>query len=460
MTSSPKSHGESSRSALAGPVVCFGFLTAVAMWCAAFVAHFPGLDLPGSLGGPAVLGVWLVAAILVGRGAPRERALAIGTLAGMLAALLGVLILGSMLVEQPTGTIPAPGASGLTLTAMLRGAGFVALGGVIGAAGGAVGSRVAGGAAPGGGADWLGRFGLVVCAAIAPLLLIGGAVTSTNSGMAIRGWPDSYGANMFLYPLSLMVSDPKRFLEHSHRLFGSLTGLTTLTLMVWALAADRRRWVKALALILFAIVCLQGILGGARVNLGDVDPARDNRYWSLVHGILAQVVFALAVALAVVLGPSFKSRRGGSIAPSWRRLKMLATGLFHSTILQLVLGATYRHLKAGGAKGASHALLTHIAFSLVVLGLALGAGLMLRIAPVQYGAAERTLRRIGTGLVAAVGAQFLLGWGALWAVIGAEVPGAPWLQPLITTLHQANGALVLGLATAAFVWVRGLRPAG
>jgi hypothetical protein len=40
----------------------------------------------------------------------------------------------------------------------------------------------------------------VVCIA-APLLFVGGLVTSTNSGMAAPDWPATYGMNMFLYPL-------------------------------------------------------------------------------------------------------------------------------------------------------------------------------------------------------------------------------------------------------------------
>lgn len=60
--------------------------------------------------------------------------------------------------------------------------------------------------------------------------------------MAVKGWPDSYGANMFLYPISLM-NNPHIYLEHTHRLFGSLVGLTTLVLMIWVLAKEPREWV-------------------------------------------------------------------------------------------------------------------------------------------------------------------------------------------------------------------------
>ena len=65
--------------------------------------------------------------------------------------------------------------------------------------------------------------------AVAPLLFVGGLVTSTNSGMAVPDWPNTFGSNMFLYPLGPRAQ-PDVYLEHSHRLFGTLVGLATLKL--------------------------------------------------------------------------------------------------------------------------------------------------------------------------------------------------------------------------------------
>ena len=53
--------------------------------------------------------------------------------------------------------------------------------------------------------------------------------------------------------------------------------------------------------------------------------------------------------------------------------------------------------------------------------LALSAGVLLQGASGQFGPSGGTLRRIGTGIVAVVVVQFLLGWAALWAVSGDEI---------------------------------------
>jgi hypothetical protein len=60
-----------------------------------------------------------------------------------------------------------------------------------------------------------------------------------------------------------------------------------------------------------------------------------------------------------------------------------------------------------------------------------------------------------------VGVQVALGVLALAAVI-SRAPGAPRLpwQVLLTTVHQAVGAGLLGLTTAVWLWtVRLLKPA-
>ncbi|MBX3357958.1 MAG: COX15/CtaA family protein [Phycisphaeraceae bacterium] len=447
-------------SSVFGAAVTIGFVLAVAMWCAAFVTHFPGLELPSRVAGPCVLAVWLVAAVIAGGLVPRGRAGLVGLLGGALSALLSVLILGAILVEQPKGDVPAQGFRGLPADAALSVVGFIALGAAIGLIGGLVGSRLRPNhTRP---ADWLARFGVVAAVAIVPLLLLGGLVTSTNSGMAIIGWPDSYGANMFLYPVALMA-DPGRFLEHTHRLYGSLVGLTTGAFLIYVLAADHRRWMRKYAALLFVLVIVQGVLGGVRVRQGSVDANLDNRYLSLFHGVLAQLFFAMVVAGAAFVSRGFRNlmdpATGAAPSPeprALRRLRGMSTGLLHSMILQLLLGATYRHLKASGTTGANHALWAHIGFSFIVLAAALATGFAARSADRSFGPLQATYRRLGVLLVGVVVAQFCLGWAALWALNADVSPRASWVPPLLATLHQGNGAVLLALATLVFTWTRAL----
>jgi cytochrome c oxidase assembly protein subunit 15 len=457
-TPTPPNPAGREHTGLAGPVLVNGFAMALAMWCTAFVTHIPALDLPGTIAGPAVIAAWVVASVLAARATPETRRFTAAALAGLLAAMLGLLILGSMLVEQPTQGSPAPGTSGLRPGTLVFIPGFLALGAIIGLIGAALASRLDT-RRQRQTTDWLARFAILTAVSIAPLILIGGAVTSTDSGMAIRGWPASDTANMFLYPISLMAH-PQRFLEHTHRLFGSLVGLHCITLFAYAAATRRRPAVISATAALLGVVILQGVLGGQRVNLND-------RVLALIHGISAQLIFALAVAIAAAIAPSFRSTLPRIPASAGAALRALTAALLIATILQIVLGATYRHLRQ------PHALYTHAAFSIIVVILAVIVGS--RVAALGsigagHGGAGSTplpiLRRCGKALWHTVTLQFVLGCLAFAAVMlapnrgaasvdGGAIPAPPW-QALITTTHQGVGAIFLALAALNALWVRRL----
>jgi len=426
------------RRPLLAPALSYGFAIAAAIWVAWFITHLPWLALDERARLPAVLLVWVAAACAVGAnyGAGGWR---VGAAAGLVSSLVGLLVLGSRLAQPPeAGDVSAglkPGAGQIAL-------GFIALGVAVGAIGGAAGSLARGLRTPASEPDWLARFALVACFAAAPLLFVGGLVTSTNSGMAVPDWPNSYGSNMFLYPLGSWTS-PDRYLEHSHRLFGSLVGLTTTVLTIWSWARERRAWVKSLALVALAVVVTQGVLGGLRVLANSPGAG-------MVHGVLAQLTLALLVSLAVVLAPTWRSAGPDQEpAPLLRRLRLFSTGLLHASILQLVFGAAYRHFRD------SHSLWAHIGFSLVVVILAMGAGFLAVATAGEHGGIGRSIRRLGRAVLVVVLLQFLLGWLALLAGgTSREAPGPA--QALIRTVHQANGALLLALATALFLWTRRL----
>lgn len=442
-----------------GAILTLGFGIAVSVWVAAFIAHLPWLDLPANVAGPVVLAVWLAAAVVGARslGAARERWLVcVG--AGVLTALLTLLIFNSLLVEQPAiDQAPKPGASGLRPNAALLMAGFVALGAGIGAAGCLIAGRRAVSARTSLATSevWHASMATVAAVSIVPLLVVGGKVTSAKAGMAIIGWPGSDGANMFLYPIALMAN-PARFLEHTHRLFGALVGLNFLALMIYTFVASRSLAVRLYSVGLFIAVVVQGKLGGDRVNSNSLSLAA-------MHGILAQLFFASAVAFAARVRGLFA--KGASLAPvPAGSLRVLAWVLIVCLFMQLVFGAMYRHL------GHLHALWSHVGFSVVVLVMCIVVGAKLkgvgqRAEPgSRADAGRRTLSRVGSGLSHVVGLQFVLGWIALWAAltvkdrtipVGSEVLTAepvPVLTMLVRTAHQANGALLLALASLGLVW--------
>lgn len=430
------------------------------MWCMWFITHLPAVDFSPSVAGPLILGVVVAGMFWCGRamgGFGTKHAALVGLCAGLLSMALTLFLIASKLVEQPeqaalagsSPTAPASGAAGLRPDAWLAVLGFLALGATVGGIGGFVGglSNPLGRRRD----DWLWRFSLVAAAAFLPLLLVGGLVTSTRSGMAVPDWPNSYGANMFLYPISLM-SHPRIFLEHSHRLLGALVGLTTLAAMLYTLLArgqDRApAAARILSVIVFLLVVGQGILGGIRVT-------ENSPVLAMLHGISAQIVFALACWLAAMLLPSLRA-----VTPNEKPEKLArisATGTVHATVLQLSFGAAYRHLHQ------LHALWSHVGFAFVVLilGIIAGAASQKKTqGPEPESPAAKLYRRAGLALVIVVSIQFTLGWAAL-GMMGTpskkpEIPTAetlasaeevPHAQSLVRTIHQANGAVLLGLAT-------------
>ena len=76
----------------------------------------------------------------------------------------------------------------------------------------------------------------VTVAATFLLVVAGGLVTSNEAGLAVVDWPNSFGYNMFLYPLAKMTGGI--YYEHAHRLYGSLVGLTTIVLAGYGGADD------------------------------------------------------------------------------------------------------------------------------------------------------------------------------------------------------------------------------
>ncbi len=172
---------------------------------------------------------------------------------------------------------------------------------------------------------------LVICTFF--LVIAGGLVTSTGSGLAVPDWPLSYGQVM-----PPMVGGI--FYEHGHRMVATVVGLLTVILAVWLWRVERRTWVRVLGASALLAVIVQGVLGGLTVLLLLPTPV------SVMHATLAQSFFAATVVLALVTSPGWRSVRPVDL-PIARRTKFLALTAASSILLQLVLGAWMRHSDAG-----------------------------------------------------------------------------------------------------------------
>ena len=271
---------------------------------------------------------------------------------------------------------------------------------------------------------WLHRTARLTAGATFLLIVIGGIVTSTESGLAVPDWPTTFGYNMFLYPLSEMVGGI--LYEHSHRLMGSLVGLLTIALFVFLLVKDSRKWLKWLGLAALVAVIVQGVLGGLRVT-------QINRNFAIVHACLAQAFFALLCGIAWFTSRDWWQDNSEPLVASaqkLRRLSLITTGLIY---MQLIFGAILRHT---GSRLDAHLL---FAF-LVTLHIFLLVRRILEMKADEHGIGQSMpLLLLGLLIV-----QLMLGTGAFFAKLTAfGETFATALTVTITTAHVAVGALML-----------------
>jgi heme a synthase len=179
-----------------------------------------------------------------------------------------------------------------------------------------------------------------IATAIATFLLLGagGLVTSHEAGMSVPDWPNSYGYNMFAFPISKWTGGI--FYEHTHRLWASVVGLMTTILAVWIWMNDPRKWMKWLAVAAFLGVVAQGVLGGLRVTM-HMDSL------GIFHGVVAQAFFVLVCAIAFFTGGLRQKISGQDISSVPRGLRNHFLFVTVLVFLQLILGATMRHQHAG-----------------------------------------------------------------------------------------------------------------
>ena len=181
-------------------------------------------------------------------------------------------------------------------------------------------------------------YAIFVAASVLVLICSGGLVTSHEAGMAVPDWPNSFGYNMFLFPISRWVGGV--LFEHTHRLIASGVGLLTIALCILTWVIEDRLWVKWLTVIALLAVIIQGVLGGLRVT-------EHNALLGLFHGCLAQGYFSLMATVALVT-----SRFWLRIEPAFdervvRRLRFWTVTVAVMLFIQLALGASMRHSHTG-----------------------------------------------------------------------------------------------------------------
>lgn len=323
---------------------------------------------------------------------------------------------------------------------------------------------------------WLHRYALLLVVATFLLVVSGGNVTSRDAGLAVPDGFTVYGYFLWAFPVDQWVGNI--FHEHIHRLKGSVIGLMTIGLAVWMWraygAGDRRRWI---GLIMLALVVLQGVLGGLRVEVVRFAPVLETPY-RVSHAVTGQLVLCVTVLVAVVTSRLWhervvwpanrRSEEGQSVSFGCR---VACFALLAVLLVQLVLGAVMRHTGSGlaipdfpasygglmpplttvGIQTATDAMLSYeatdryftpaqvgVAFAHRLWAVAVMAAvgwLMHRLSPIA--AADDAVRAPMLMLLALLVAQIGLGAWTVWS----------GRHPDVATAHQATGAAILAVAT-------------
>jgi len=195
------------------------------------------------------------------------------------------------------------------------------------------------------------------CVALLPIIA-GALVTTLDAGMAFPDWPTSNGQGMFAFPWLQSAGD--EFIEHGHRLAGTLVGMFSIVMAAVLWKKDKRTWVKVLGVVCLLGVIGQGLLGGIRVLAA-------NRAIAQMHGSFAAVVFTLMAAVALFTCKSWKSAESMDEGERVPNLKIMSVLLPIALMAQYILGSFVRHQ--------GNALHAHLGFAFIVLVFVMGTSL-------------------------------------------------------------------------------------
>ena len=275
--------------------------------------------------------------------------------------------------------------------------------------------------------------------------------------MAFPDWPLSNGS---LNPDGWLTNF-FMLLEHGHRLTAGLVATLVTLLFGWVLRRRNSLPRAAFWLALGALVGVfaQAVLGGLRVVLDPQGIAATTgaiaTTFRVLHACVAQVELCLVVALAAVLSPAWRKLVATAHFRKIARLGWITTGI---VFLQLIVGATMRHLGAGlaiptfprtpdgGFMPKVHNAFVDLNFTHTRFGAALVSVFVLWLAlRTAWLASGEALLRPALLLLTLLAAQLALGMFVIWNL----------RPPILTTLHVVNGAALL--ATTVWLTVRASR---
>jgi heme A synthase len=257
---------------------------------------------------------------------------------------------------------------------------------------------------------WLHRFAVLVSVCALILVIIGACLTDYDGGP----------------PAPVLVAQ-------GHRLAAVAVGILTLGLAIWLSTGTQPGWLLRLGWITFGAFLAEGALGIKT---------------PLLHAFVAQLFFAATVAIAVFTSSGWT--RGPDICrdQGWPSLRSLSVFALFLVLLQVWLGAAFRHQAAG--------LMPHMVGAIVVAIVILIVCMFV----MQQFPEHRSLRPAANMLLAITLTQVVLGITALTTRMMAPDNTLPLPVLLATVVHVATGALTLAGTVVLVIQIRcHVRPA-
>jgi heme a synthase len=266
------------------------------------------------------------------------------------------------------------------------------------------------------------RFAVATACCTIFLMMAGAMVTSNGAADSVPDWPLAY--HRLIPPLIGGI----RF-EYTHRVLAGLVSIMTLALAIWITTAERRPLAKKLGWTALVLVIAQAALGGFRVLEGYPSIS------ATAHATLAQIFFITVVGTSLYLSSWWQSDLPTLEDHGSPSVRLLASLMTASILVQLVLGAAFRH----GAFG----IVPHLIGAGVVTFMIIFAAAVAK----RRFREVREIRRATILLHAFFGIQLLLGGAAWWAVVRAADESQPTVTyATLTVAHVLGGALTLAAA--------------
>jgi cytochrome c oxidase assembly protein subunit 15 len=279
---------------------------------------------------------------------------------------------------------------------------------------------------------WLRFWAVFTVVAALPLVMLGAEVTTKKVGMVDQV---GFRAPWHLFTLPSDQLSLGMLIEHGHRLAGFVVGFCCIVLAIGLTIAARGWLHRSLGWIALLAVSSQGILGIYRVNR-HVEMGPD---LALLHGCLAQLVFAVLLAVAVLCSRTWSVP---AVTPAGLRVAgVVLAGLVY---VQVVFGAVTRHLMGPLAQR------LHILLAFVVIGL-----VFMLLGRLRREGGNLAARRLAVLLAVLVLVQPVLGVEAWVRRFGAGtlpelVQSSPTLD-LVRSGHHILGTLIFAATVALAV---------